>query len=241
MNIDVVATAQQVSESIVKDKTIVVIDVLRATSVMVTALNNDALGVIPVLEPEEAFGVKQEQKHDCILGGERHADLIEGFDFGNSPLAYSEDVIKEKILVMTTTNGTLALNNSLSASELLIGAFINDKAVAKELEEKDNIVLVCSGNNGLYTLEDALCAGRIIDLLMQRNDKIQLTDLALSVHQLYSQNKDDLMKLASKGYHYNVLAGKNYIEDLQYCFKSDICNIVPVWNGTMLVKNQSSI
>lgn len=235
MKIDVVATAQQANNSIVENKTVVVIDVLRATTVMVKVLNNGAKGIIPVLSPDEAFKIKKTETSNVVLGGERNADLIEGFDYGNSPLSYSDEVIKDKLLVMTTTNGTLAIKNSLSAKELLIAAFVNDKAVVDVLKSKEDIVLVCSGNNGLYTLEDALCAGRIIALLIDQNLNIQLSDFALSIHQLYLHSQTDLIKMAAKGYHYNVLSKKGYHKDLEYCFNSDQCKNVPIWNGSMLV------
>ncbi|WP_430814461.1 2-phosphosulfolactate phosphatase [Carboxylicivirga sp. RSCT41] len=234
MNVEVIATAQQVTEAQVKGKTVIVIDVLRATSVMVTALNNGAKGVVPVLEAKEAFIVKDSTSEAVVLGGERHAEPIDGFDHGNSPLAYSKQVIEDKLLVMTTTNGTLAIHNSLSASELLIASFLNDKAVVDRIKERSDLVLVCSGNNGLYTLEDALCAGRIIYLL-QKSVKLRLSDLALSVYALYKAHKDNIPEIAAQGYHYKVLMQKGYQHDLTHCFKSGLYSNVPIWNGQCIV------
>ncbi|TRX65803.1 2-phosphosulfolactate phosphatase [Carboxylicivirga sp. M1479] len=235
MNIELIATAQQVSEEQVKNKTVVVIDVLRATSVMVSALNKGAKGIIPVLTPQEAFAVKEKLGDEVLLGGERHAEPIEGFDYGNSPLSYSNEVVQNKVLVMTTTNGTLAINNSLSARELLVASFANDQAVAEHIQSHTDVVLVCSGNNGLYTLEDALCAGRIIHLLQKKSASLTLSDFALSIQLLYESSQAQLKEVASKGYHYGVLQGKGYEKDLDYCFKSNTCTNIPVWTGEMLV------
>ncbi|WP_289054749.1 2-phosphosulfolactate phosphatase [Carboxylicivirga marina] len=238
MKLEVIGTAQQVSADLVKGKTVVVIDVLRATSVMVSALNNGAKGIIPVLSPDDAFDIKKENGTDVILGGERHAEPIEGFDYGNSPLSYNKEVIAGKLLVMTTTNGTLAINNSLSAKELLIASFANDKAIVNEIKNHKDVALVCSGNNGLYTLEDALCAGRIIHLLQEQSVELELTDFALTIESLYEINATKLHETASKGYHYNVLKTKGYLKDLEYCFRSGICDNVPHWNG-QVIENKS--
>ncbi len=235
MQIDVIATAQQVKEEQVKGKTVVVIDVLRATSVMVTALQNGAKAIVPVLAPEEAFDLKAKLETNIILGGERHAEPIPGFDYGNSPLSYTPQVIKDKILVMTTTNGTLAINNSLSANELLVASFLNSHALCEYLANKSELVLVCSGNNGLYTLEDALCAGHIIYLLEQAGIGLRCSDFALSVKALYELNKDNLEQFAAKGYHYGVLQQKGYEEDLHYCFTEKVCDVIPYWNGQAIV------
>lgn len=235
MHIEVIATAQQVREKLVEGKTVVVIDVLRATTVMITALNNGAKAVVPVITPEDAFVKKQAIGRVVLLGGERHAEPICGFDYGNSPLSYTPDVVNGKTLVMTTTNGTLAINNSLAADELLVGAFINSHALAEYLENKTDLVIVCSGNNGVYTLEDALCAGRIIRLLEERGVNMQCSDFALSLKVLYELNKNELEQLASQGYHYGVLRQKGYHQDLAYCFEEGVCNNIPVWNGHELV------
>ena len=234
MKIEAIATAQQVGEDRVKNKTVVVIDVLRATSVMITALRNGASEVIPVLSPDEAFSLKNQLGHMAVLGGERHAEPIDGFDFGNSPLSYTEDVIKGKTLVMTTTNGTLAIKNAVAAEELLVASFLNDMAVAKYLSDKKEVVLVCSGNNGVYTLEDALCAGRIIGLLRQMCDKIRPCDLALSMESLYDLNVTDLRVFAAKGHHYKVLEAKGCQADLIYCFRSNETEVLPFWSGQSL-------
>ncbi|MBR8536751.1 2-phosphosulfolactate phosphatase [Carboxylicivirga sediminis] len=235
MQIDVVATAQLVNSEVVEGKTVVVIDVLRATSVMITALQNGAKAVIPVTTPDEAFEMKKQLGRDVLLGGERMAEPIPGFDFGNSPLSYTADVVSGKTLVMTTTNGTLAINNSLTAQELIVASFINSDAVCQFLSNKEDVIIVCSGNNGLYTLEDALCAGQIIYQLQKAGMAVQCTDFALAQKALYESHRDNLGQLSTSGYHYNVLQQKGYVDDLAYCFETSISKTIPVWNGQALV------
>ncbi len=237
MKIEVIATAQQVSEQQVRNKTIVVIDVLRATSVIVTALSNGATSVIPVLSSDVAFNLKDQLGSSVILGGERYAEPIDGFDYGNSPLLYTEDVIKGKVLVITTTNGTLAIKNALAAKEVLVASFLNDKAIAEYLTGKQEVVLVCSGNNGLYTIEDALCAGRIIALLRKMCSALHLCDLALTLESVYKLNADNLQKYAANGHHYGVLKAKGYQKDIEYCFQSNVTEVIPFWDGYALKNN----
>ncbi|MCU4176330.1 2-phosphosulfolactate phosphatase [Carboxylicivirga sp. N1Y90] len=231
MKIDVVLTAQQVEKEQVQGKTVVVIDVLRATSVMLTAFKFGVSDIIPVLTPDEAIALKLKRGGNVILGGERNAELISGFDFGNSPLSYMHHGIKGKTLVMTTSNGTLAINNSLSAKELLIGAFSNLSALVKYLNGKDDVVLVCSGTNGKFTIEDALCAGKIIEGLKAISNNIDLSDAALMLHQMASVSHQELISIASGGYHYNVLKEKGYEADLDYCFQIDQVPILAIWEG----------
>ena len=132
MNIDVIISADHIKEEYLDDKIVVVIDMLRATSVITTALANGAKEVVPMLTVEEAFNKKKELSEkglDALLGGERRAIKIEGFDFTNSPLEYTRDQIEGKSIILSTTNGTRAINLSLKASKILIGAMINAKSV----------------------------------------------------------------------------------------------------------------
>lgn len=236
MNIEVINTAQEVTKDKVENKTVVVIDILRATSVMTTAIENGALKIIPVLTPEEAFETKKALGSDVILGGERHAELIPGFDYGNSPLSYTPEVIHNKTLIITTTNGTLAIRNAMDASRLLIGSFLNAQAVVDFISSHNDIVLVCSGNNGVYTLEDNLCAGYFIQLLKHCTRNILLSDSAIASYQLFLSTKNDVTEVASQGYHYNVLKNKNFLKDLNECFTKNKFNTVPLWNGRSLIK-----
>lgn len=236
IKIDVINTAQEVIIERVQGKTVVVIDVLRATSVMVTAIYNNVRQIIPVLSPEEAFETKSRLGHNVILGGERHAEPIEGFDYGNSPLSYTNEKVEDKTLVMTTSNGTLAIHNALMAKHLIIGSFLNAQAVADVSKVDEDIVFVCSGTNGNYTVEDNLCAGYIINLIQSRNPELHLTDSAMASLYLYKSTGDDIVALASQGHHYNILKEKHYLNDLKECFTLNKYDIVPVWNGESIIK-----
>jgi len=234
MKIDVIGSATQVNAESVRGKTAVIIDVLRATSVMVTALANGAKQVIPVISPEEAFVMKEKMGDAVLLGGERDAIPITGFDYGNSPLQYTRDVVAGKTIVMTTTNGTLAINNAADADQLIIASFLNAEEVVKCIRDKEDIALICSGTDGQFTLEDALCAGYLIEQLLMYNETINLTDMAVAMHQLYKASGQDIIALASQGKHYQNLVRKGFVKDLAYCFRTGVLDNVPVRVGGVL-------
>jgi 2-phosphosulfolactate phosphatase len=229
MNIDVILSAREIFPDKVEGKTVVVIDVLRATSVMATALANGAKQIIPVLTPEEAFDLqKQMGAENVVLGGERNAVPIPGFDYGNSPLSYPPEVIKDKTLIITTTNGTRAILNSKGASKLYVASFLNDKAVVEAIKNDEDVVLVASGSKNHFTMEDSLCAGKIAHDLEQLVGA-QLSDVAIAMAYLYEQNKDNIHAIGSKGKHYKRLTGLGELKDLEYCYQSDMLDVVPVY------------
>ncbi|MDD3223343.1 MAG: 2-phosphosulfolactate phosphatase family protein [Clostridium sp.] len=226
MNIDVMISADDIKQEKLKGKSAVVIDILRATSVIVTAMNNGCKAVIPVVAVEDAKKTAALFKGDYLLGGERNAVKIDGFDFSNSPLEYKPNLVNGKTLIMTTTNGTKAIKGSSSAKNIIIAAMINAKAAAKRLFELQNdIVIVNAGTNGNFSIDDFICAGYIINLLKQMGN-VNLTDIATTALYVYDQNKDvkSFIKYAN---HYNVIKELGLFEDLKYCCSKDIVDIVP--------------
>ena len=231
MKIDIIISADQVSENNIKDKTVVVVDVLRATSVIITAISNGCREVIPRLTIEEAFEAKVENP-GCILGGERNAVKIQGFDFSNSPLDYTSYNVKGKVLVLTTSNGTRAIYSCVGAKNLLLGAIINGQAVGnKILELKNDVVIVNAGTDGNFSIDDFICSGFIIDCVLKNDNQVVLTDIAKTAHYIYKQNSNivDFIKNAS---HYKRIEKLNLYKDLDYCCKKNITHVVPeFFNG----------
>ena len=225
LKIHVIFSASEITSSEVKDKTVVVIDVLRATSVMVTALHNRASKVVPVLTPEAAFEYRNRFGNNVLLAGERNSELIEGFDYGNSPLDMTEQTVKGKTIVITTTNGTRAINGSLEAADIFVAAFLNADATVRALEGVEDVVLVCSGSNGGFTMEDTLCAGFLANSLALATSNPFLTDAAIAAKHLYLNAQANIHKLAGEGKHYRLLWNKGCSEDLYYCFRSDISTV----------------
>jgi len=226
MKIDIIISANQIDEDYIKNKTVVVVDVLRATSVTITAISNGCKEVIPKLTIEEALEIK-EKNFRCVLGGERNAVKIEGFDFSNSPLDYTEENVKGKILVLTTSNGTRAIQGSIGAKNLLIGAIINGQAVGNRILELGNdVIFVNAGTDGNFSLDDFICSGFIIDCVVKNNNQVMLTDIAKTAQYVYKQNSNitDFIKNAS---HYKRIEQLNLFKDLDYCCRKNITDVVP--------------
>lgn len=156
-------------------KTAVVIDVLRATTTVVTALASGAREVLPCLEIADAQS-RAAQTQNPLLGGERGGLRIEGFQLGNSPAEYDERTVRDRTVIFTTTNGTRAMMRCKLAKRVLVAAFVNLSAVCRELTSERDIEIVCAGTDGHVTREDTLLAGAIVD------DLSQLTDLPLKTN-----------------------------------------------------------
>ncbi|MBA4015974.1 MAG: 2-phosphosulfolactate phosphatase [Pirellula sp.] len=144
-------------------RTVVVVDVLRATTTICRALQAGAACVVPCLEIDEARETAAKLGPDALLGGERLGRRIEGFHFGNSPSEYTAAAVADRTVVFTTTNGTRAMRRAAQAGELLMGAFVNLSTLAKHLSQRQAIDIVCAGTNGAITFEDALFAGALIE------------------------------------------------------------------------------
>lgn len=235
MHIDVIISADDIKEEKLKDKVVVIIDVLRATSVMVTALNNGCKKIIPVREVEEALELASQDKENNLLGGERDGIKLEGFHFSNSPLDYTREVVEGKNLIMTTTNGTRAIKNSEKAEEILIAAMINGRAVAEKLIElKKDVVFVNAGTYGQFSMDDFITCGYIINCLKEsleaKAKSISLSDIAITAQYIYAANPD-IHSFVKEAAHYKRMQHLKYNEDLSYCFTKDIVDIVPVYKA----------
>jgi 2-phosphosulfolactate phosphatase len=159
----------------------VVIDVLRATTVMVHALAAGCVAVVPCLEVEEARerAAALRASGKVLLGGERHGEPLPGFDVGNSPSDYTPARCKKATVVLTTTNGTRALLRAAEAERVLVAAFVNYSAVCEQLRADVRPVhIVCAGTEGEVSLEDTLLAGAFVDFLCEAGGEVALNDAA---------------------------------------------------------------
>jgi 2-phosphosulfolactate phosphatase len=148
---------------------VVVIDVLRSSTTIVHALDAGATEVIPCQEIAEARAVAAEFPRDeVVLGGERNGLPIEGFDLGNSPSEYTPSSVGNRVVVLTTTNGTRAMARCRAAARVLIGAFVNASAILDQLLGQEQIHLLCAGTDGQYSRDDVLLAGLLVEWLQRR-------------------------------------------------------------------------
>lgn len=241
MNISVIPTAQQAQGINFSGQTAVVIDVLRATSVITTALENGAREVIPVKTVEEAQNLyAQCDTAKTLRGGERNALKIEGFDHSNSPLEYKKKVVEGKTLILTTTNGTNAINNIIGADEVVLACFRNGAAVVEHIvglshRGSHDIAIVCAGTESHFSLDDGLCAGMIIELLKQRTE-VETDDLGLLLHRFYNESKDNLFGALSGCYHLKRLFTLGFYDDIKFCLETNCVQTVPVLKDGKIVR-----
>lgn len=234
MKVDLIISADDIKQEKIIKKSVVVIDMLRATSVIITAMNNGCKAVLPVLTVEEALEIASKDRKKYILGGERKALKINGFDCANSPLEYTRSTVQDKTLVITTSNGTRAIQGSLGAKNILIGALINAKAVAQKLAYLDNdVVIVNAGTLGQFSMDDFICAGYIINCLIRERQNIELTDISKTAYYIYKENKN-IISFIKDASHYKRIKELNLEEDLDYCCQKDIISIVPEYTDGMI-------
>ena len=151
--------------------TAVVIDVLRATTTIVHALDAGADEIIPCLEVADALALAGRFPADeVVLGGERHGLPIEGFQLGNSPDEYTPDRVGGKTVVLTTTNGTRAMIHARQADEVLIAAFVNASAVVRRLFDREHVHILCAGTDGKISEDDVLLAGLLVERLQRQGE-----------------------------------------------------------------------
>jgi 2-phosphosulfolactate phosphatase len=212
---------------------VVVIDILRATSAMVTAIAHGAAGVIPVAKVEEARALAGK---GYILAAERDGRVVEGFDYGNSPFSFMGDSIRGKTLVLSTTNGTQAIEAARNAHALIVGAFTNLSAVCEWLSRQGRgVLLLCAGWKNKFNLEDSIFAGAVAQKLLDKGYSTDCDSTRASVH-LWNLSKHDLNGFLEDSSHRNRLGRLELKKDIAYCLQTDISDAIPVLKNDILVK-----
>lgn len=216
----------------IEDRVVVVIDVLRATSSMVYGIDNGAKAIIPVAQVEDCLNYANE---GFLLAAERNGEVVEGYDFGNSPFSYSYEKVNGKTIVLTTTNGTKALHLARKrAHQVVIGSFLNLESLCNYLRVQDKgVLLLCAGWKDKFNLEDTLFAGAVVREL--RKDFTHFDDSSVAAEDLYALAKDDLRNYLHKSSHSHRLAQLNIEEDVKFCLQLNICTAIPVLIGDSLV------
>ena len=237
MKVDIAFLPKDTTKMDLADTVCIVLDIFRATSSIVTAFANRCNTIIPVYSVEDATHIAR-QIGPVLLAGERKSIRIDCFDFGNSPSEFSSDKVKGQTIIMTTTNGTVAIRSTERAHSTLIGSFLNSKAVCQQaIDQGKDILIVCAGTDGFFSLEDALCAGLLVRLLADQDD-MHLTDSARCALLMYEATKieNKLTQAAVKSRNGKRLYDMNLTDDILYCLQTDKFNIVPHYTeGKILV------
>lgn len=233
---------QAVAPKVLAGATVVVIDLLRASTTICTALANGATQVRPFLEIDDALRAAEEVgRATVLLGGERGGTIIPGFDLGNSPAEYMPARVAGKQILFTTTNGTRALQHSHLAERIVVGAMVNVATVARSIRDEPNVHILCAGTGGNATREDLLAAGALVSRLMDASNEWQITkqagaalreweeitSAALAAKQSVSERLADELRRTPGGE--NLLA-IGHEHDLRLCAQIDTLSVVPHFN-----------
>ena len=220
-----------------QDRTAVMVDALRGAATMITAISNGCDRIVPTAEANEAAAIKRVAEGNVLLGGEIAAKKVSGFDLGNSPLEYTQNVVQDMVIIFSTTNGSVAVKELAPAADVLIGAFINASAVAEKAYSLGrDIILVCAGNKRRFSTDDIIAAGCILDRLLKLDDTLELDDMGRVALKLYHDASRDILGSLEGSEHFEYLKQLKLYDDLEYCVREDMFDVVPVYQEGVVIR-----
>jgi len=228
---------EEIKNTELAGKLVVIIDVLRASSTIVAALANGCNGFIPIFSPNQAKKkARQFKKERVLLGGERAGIKLEGFDLGNSPREYKRETVKDKTIIFSTTNGVKTLEMVKGAYRIIIGSFLNLQAVCNYCTNyRGDILIICAGKEGKFSLEDAACAGMIVNSLKDIfSVACQEADANLTAQLLCEKFSNNILEILRKSQHGRYLESIGLVEDLKFCSQLDFFHIVPMFRDGII-------
>lgn len=234
MQVQVISSVKEACSAKFTQKTAIAIDVLRATSTIVTALASGATSVVPA---ETVMDAKALQRPGDVMGGERFCRKIAGFDLGNSPKEYEERMVKNRRIILTTTNGTRAIHKSTRADYVIAASLLNAEACARAaLDLKRDIVILCAGSHDDFAIEDGLCAGLIVDHLKEISPlPIECDDFGNAMHAMYRERSSRVLETllgSSSGKRLQKLGSR---EDIDDCALVNSMRVVPFLSGEQII------
>jgi 2-phosphosulfolactate phosphatase len=229
--IDVCLSPELIHLYNLENSIVVVVDIFRATSCMVTAFAHGVKSIIPVAKVDECA---KYQSMGYLAAAERDAHKVEGFDLDNSPFSYMTAQLAGKTIAMTTTNGTLAITKSQNAVKVMVGAFLNLEVLANYLKTQPYDVLVhCAGWKGKPNLEDTLFAGALVNAVQE--DFCIVEDTPLMAQNIYQSKRDNLHVAVANSSHVNRLQRLGIQKDIAFCLENSKYNVLPILRGNELV------
>lgn len=233
-NLEIVLTPALLPLYEVKNSTVVVIDILRATSTMCVAFNTGIHKILPVATPDECLLFKD---FDFLCAAERNAVKLPGFDMGNSPFEFLNPLLKDRNLAFTTTNGTKAIKQSkeLGAAQIAIGSFLNLAVLVNWLKQQPNhLIVLCAGWKDKVNLEDTLFAGALAHHL--KSSYTISCDSALMAMELYEAKQHqlvDYVRLSSHAQRFKALHAAE--DDVQFCLQLNTAPVLPLMQGEYII------
>lgn len=227
--LEVFFSIRSFNEDDLKGKTAIIIDVLRASTTIVAAFQNGAKKIIPVEDMEAGYRIVQNMSiGDYLLCGEKNGVKIEGYHLGNSPSEYTEEMVKDKTIILNTTNGTKTIKKAQNAKNLYIGSFVNQKTILETVKNAEEpVALVCSGWHGYMSLEDTLFAGALIHKLYDNKLPDNASDGVKIAFTLYAKFGDNLEEAVANTDHAKRLQDIAPKEDIAFACKTDLFDVLP--------------
>jgi len=241
VRLDVFFGGQQLAQSDIQGRVVLLIDVLRASTTVAVALANGARAVIPFESSDEVIDrAKQFERTDVLLAGERKMHAIPGFDLGNSPREYTAETVEGKTVLLTTTNGTVALAGLQGARDVVVASYVNYSAVSAMIRAAArgaaDVAIVCAGRDRQFALEDAACAGRFTSSVIKRLPNVRLNDAAQACCLIDKRYGDRLDRLFEDAEHGRALAEAGYGGDLAVCASLDAHPVIPIYHDRQITK-----
>lgn len=230
--IEVCLAPKLFNSSSIKNKIVVVVDILRATTIITTMFHNGLDKLIPVKTLDEANELKSK---GFLVAAERNGQKVDFADFDNSPFTFTPDKISGETLVYSTTNGTNTINLTKDADQVIIASFLNLSSVTNHLvKQKKNIIILCSGWQGDYCTEDALFAGALSTKMLETDFKSDSDSVSTCV-ELWNNAKDDLFNYIKNIFQYKRLVNLGLEDVIDYCFQKDVSKVIPIFQNDYIV------
>ncbi|MFD0958699.1 2-phosphosulfolactate phosphatase [Paenibacillus chungangensis] len=234
MQVQVISNVNEACSAKFCHKTAIVIDALRATSTIATALAAGASSVKPV---ETVMEAREYYTEGDVLGGERFCRRITGFQLGNSPDEYVPQTVAGRRVILTTTNGTRAILKSLRAQEVIAAAFLNGGACAAyAARQRRDIVMICAGSHNEFAIEDGLCAGFLLHSLLEHCiSDLKMDDFGAAMYSLYNDRKDAICSTLFDSTTGRRLLKLGQSQDIEACSRRNLYHNVPIWRSGQLI------
>jgi len=241
VKLDVYLSPGELSLGDAVGRVVAVIDVLRASTTIAVALDNGARTVAPVESADDAITrAKAFDRSEVIIAGEKKMLPVPGFDLGNSPGSFSADVVAGRTILLSTTNGTRALIGLQGARDIVVAAYVNHSAVAAMLRvaarANTDVAIVCAGDEGHFSLEDAACAGRYVRSVSQLGRSVVCNDAANACELIDKKYGDNIAKIFRDSSHGKALAQAGFEEDLVTCAAVDSHPVVPIYQDRQITR-----
>jgi 2-phosphosulfolactate phosphatase len=241
MRVDVFFGPHELVASDVVNRVVAVVDVLRASTSIAVALANGARAVIPLASSEEVVSrANLLARSEVKLAGERRMQPIPGFDVGNSPREFTREAVEGKTILMSTTNGTIAVLATQGARDVVIASYVNFSAVASMLRAAlrggADVAILCAGQEKRFAIEDAACAGLFVQQITEKQAKAEINDAAQAAMLIDKKFGSNLKRLLRQSAHGTALADAGFGEDLTSCGALDAYPVVPVFQDRQITK-----